>query len=174
MEQVGAAALPVIVGLIVLFGFFKGVDVFDSFLAGAKEGLHISMNLLPTLIGLIMAVTMVRASGLLDLLCALAEPLTQAVGVSPELAPLAVLRPISGSGAMVLFNDILATYGPDSFIGRVASVMEGSTETTFYTIAVYYGATKVHRTRHTLPSALSADLAGIIMSAVAVRMFLGS
>ena len=174
MEQVGAAALPVIVGLIVLFGFFKGVDVFDSFLAGAKEGLHTSMNLLPTLIGLIMAVTMVRASGLLDLLCALAEPLTQAVGVSPELAPLAVLRPISGSGAMVLFNDILATYGPDSFIGRVASVMEGSTETTFYTIAVYYGATKVHQTRHTLPSALSADLAGNIMSAVAVRMFLGS
>ena len=117
---------------------------------------------------------MFKASGALDVLSWGLGPLAEGLGLPREVIPLALLRPISGSGAMVLFNDILATYGPDSFIGRVASVMEGSTETTFYTIAVYYGATKVHRTRHTLPSALSADLAGIIMSAVAVRMFLGS
>lgn len=132
------------------------------------------MSITPALICLLTAVAMFKASGALDVLSWGLSPLAQAVGLPGEVIPLALLRPISGSGAMVLFNDLLAVYGPDSFIGRVASVMEGSTETTFYTIAVYYGATHVTRTRHTLPSALSADLAGILMSGVAVRLFLGA
>ena len=131
-------------------------------------------SITPALICLLTAVAMFKASGALDVLSWGLSPLAQAVGLPGEVIPLALLRPISGSGAMVLFNDLLAVYGPDSFIGRVASVMEGSTETTFYTIAVYYGATHVTRTRHTLPSALSADLAGILMSGVAVRLFLGA
>ena len=164
MAAINHFIVPVIIGGIFLYGIYRGVNTFDAFLAGAKEGLSTVVSITPALICLLTAVAMFKASGALDVLSWGLGPLAEGLG----------LRPISGSGAMVLFNDILATYGPDSFIGRVASVMEGSTETTFYTIAVYYGATKVHRTRHTLPSALSADLAGIIMSAVAVRMFLGS
>ena len=140
----------------------------------AREGLSTAVSITPALICLLTAVAMFKASGALDVLSWGLSPLAQAVGLPGEVIPLALLRPISGSGAMVLFNDLLAVYGPDSFIGRVASVMEGSTETTFYTIAVYYGATHVTRTRHTLPSALSADLAGILMSGVAVRLFLGA
>lgn len=171
MEQVGAAALPVIVGLIVLFGFFKGVDVFDSFLAGAKEGLHTSMNLLPTLIGLIMAVTMVRASGLLDLLCTLAEPLTQAVGVSPELAPLAVLRPISGSGSSAYTLSLLQRFGPDSPTGKIASVLASSTETTFYAVTVYFGACQAKKLRYTIPAALLGDMTAVVLSVLTVRLW---
>ena len=174
MAAINHFIVPVIIGGIFLYGIYRGVNTFDAFLAGAKEGLSTVVSITPALICLLTAVAMFKASGALDVLSWGLGPLAEGLGLPREVIPLALLRPISGSGATVLFHDILATYGPDSFIGRVASVMEGSTETTFYTIAVYYGATKVHQTRHTLPSALSADLAGIIMSAVAVRMFLGS
>ena len=111
MAQVGAAALPVMVALILLVGFAKGVPVFDVFLTGAKEGLRTSLNLLPTLIGMIAAVTMLRASGLLEALCTLLQPLAAAVGVSPELLPLALLRPISGSGASAYTLDLFRQFG---------------------------------------------------------------
>src|SRR5699024_4533428 len=109
----GAAALPLFVGVIVVFGFLKNVDVFDAFLAGAKEGLHTSLKLLPTLIGLLTAVSMVRASGLLEVLCRLAGPAAQAVGISPELLPLALLRPVSGSGASAYTLSLFQQFGPD-------------------------------------------------------------
>lgn len=171
MEQVGAAALPVIVGFIVLFGFFRGVDVFDSFLAGAKEGLQTSMGILPTLIGLIMAVSMVRASGLLELLCGLAAPLAQAAGVSPELLPLAVLRPISGSGASAYTLSLLERFGPDSPTGKIASVLSSSTETTFYAVTVYFGACQVKKMRYTVPAALLGDMAAVVLSVLTVRLW---
>ena len=167
MAAVNHFIVPVIIGGIFLFGICKGVNTFDAFLEGAKEGLSTVVSITPALICLLTAVAMFKASGALDVL-------SWGLGLPREVIPLALLRPISGSGAMVLFNDLLVTYGPDSFIGRVASVMEGSTETTFYTIAVYYGAIGVKKTRHTLPSALSADLAGMVMSALAVRLFLGT
>lgn len=173
MAAVNHFIVPGIIGGIFLFGIFRGVNTFDAFLEGAREGLSTVVSILPALICLLTAVAMFKASGALDVLSWTLAPVAEAVGLPKEVIPLAMLRPISGSGAMVLFNDILTTYGPDSFIGRVASVMEGSTETTFYTMAVYYGATKVTKTRHTLPSALSADLAGMVMSAAAVRLFLG-
>ena len=131
MAQVGAAALPVMVALILFFGAVKGVPVFDTFLSGAKEGIRTSLKLLPTLIGLIVAVTMVRASGLLELLCGLLEPLAQAAHIAPELLPLAFLRPISGSGASAYTLDLLQQFGPDSPTGKMASVLSSSTETTF-------------------------------------------
>mgnify|MGYP001047046175 FL=1 len=174
MDFINHFIVPGIIGGIFLFGVALGVNTFDAFLEGAREGLSTAVSITPALICLLTAVPMFKASGALDVLSWGLSPLAQAVGLPGEVIPLALLRPISGSGAMVLFNDLLAVYGPDSFIGRVASVMEGSTETTFYTIAVYYGATHVTRTRHTLPSALSADLAGILMSGVAVRLFLGA
>ena len=131
MEQVAAAALPVIVGLILLAGYVKGLPLFDLFLSGAKEGLQTSLKLLPTLIGLIVAVTMLRASGLLELLCGLLGPAAEAMGVSPQLLPLAQLRPLSGSGASAYTFDLLKQFGPDSETGRIASVLTSSTETTF-------------------------------------------
>ncbi|MEG2174477.1 MAG: spore maturation protein [Oscillospiraceae bacterium] len=171
MSSVGDWAIPVLLCVIVTTGFLRGVDVFDCFLQGARSGVGIALRILPALVGLITAVGIFKASGALDLLtCALA-PLTERIGLPGELIPLALLRPVSGSGAMVIFNDLLATYGPDSFIGRVASVMEGSTETTFYTIAVYYGATAIRRTRHTVPASITADLVGFFMSALMVRIF---
>lgn len=174
MSVISHFIVPVIIGGIFLYGLCRGVNTFDAFLEGAAEGLRTAASIAPALVCLLTAVAMFKASGALDVLSWVAAPLAEAVGLPREIIPLALLRPISGSGAMVLFNDILQTYGPDSFIGRVASVLEGSTETTFYTIAVYYGATRVTRTRQTLPAALSADLAGMIMSVFAVRLFLGS
>lgn len=172
MEQVGAAALPVMVGMILLFGFVKGVAVFDVFLAGAKEGVRTSIRLLPTLIGLIVAVTMVRSSGLLELICELLSPLAQAVGISPELLPLALLRPISGGGASAYTLDLLRQFGPDSETGKIASVLSSSTETTFYAVAVYFGACGYKKLRHTLPASLMGDGAALVFSIFAVK-FLG-
>ena len=169
MEQVAAAALPVIVGLILLAGYVKGLPLFDLFLSGAKEGLQTSLKLLPTLIGLIVAVTMLRASGLLELLCGLLGP---AMGVSPQLLPLALLRPVSGSGASAYTLDLLKQFGPDSETGRIASVLTSSTETTFYAVAVYFGACGYKRLRYTVPAALLGDATALLVSIFAVK-FLG-
>lgn len=172
MEQVAAAALPVIVGLILLAGYVKGLPLFDLFLSGAKEGLQTSLKLLPTLIGLIVAVTMLRASGLLELLCGLLSPAAEAIGVSPQLLPLALLRPVSGSGASAYTLDLLKQFGPDSETGRIASVLTSSTETTFYAVAVYLGACGYKRLRYTIPAALLGDATALMVSIFAVR-FLG-
>lgn len=163
--------MPVIIGIIVLFGFFKNVDVFDAFLAGAKEGIQASFRILPTLIGLIVAVSMVRASGLLELVCTLAEPLTRAVGISPEIAPLALLRPISGSGSSAYTLSILQQFGPDSETGKIASVLASSTETTFYAVAVYFGACQYKKLRYTVPAALLGDCAAVVFAVLTVKLF---
>ncbi len=163
--------IPVVVCGILLYGIFHKVNVFDTFVQGAKEGISVSMGILPALIALMTCVGMLKASGAIDAFTALLEPLASKVMIPKEVIPLALLRPISGSGALVVFEDILKNYGPDSLIGRVASVLQGSTETTFYTIAVYYSAVKVTKTRHTLGCALTADGVGFIMSAVTVWFF---
>lgn len=170
MEQVGAAALPVIVGVILLFGFVRNVDVFDAFLLGAREGIESSLRILPTLIGLIAAVSVVRASGLLEMLCSVAKPLTDAIGISPELVPLAVLRPISGSGSSAYTMTILQKFGADSETGKIASVLSSSTETTFYAVAVYFGACGYKRLKYTIPAALLGDCAAVVFSVLTVKL----
>ena len=171
MDKIGVYLVPCIIALILLFGFFRKVPLFDTFLDGAKEGLRSTVSIAPALVGLITAVTMLKASGALDLFTAAARPLAQALGLPPEVVPLTLLRPVSGSGSMALLNGIFADCGPDSFAGRVAAVMMGSTETTFYAIAVYFGAVGIKKTRHTIPAALSADLVSFLTSALAVRLF---
>ncbi len=171
MGQFNHYIIPVIMCAIVIYSAVKGINVFDTFLSGAKEGFSSGISILPALVALMTAVGMFKASGALDVLTYGLKPLASLLHLPSEVIPLALLRPISGSGALAIFQDIITTYGPDTFIGRVASVMQGSTETTFYTIAVYYGATKINKTRHTLPAALTGDLVGFIMSAVTVRMF---
>ncbi|MEG0854701.1 MAG: spore maturation protein [Angelakisella sp.] len=164
--------IPLMIGGIFLWGLIKGVDVFNAFLEGAGEGLRVAVSIAPALICLLTAVAMFRSSGAMELLIKAVYPLAQLLGLPGEILPLALMRPLSGSGAMVIFTDILEQYGPDSFIGRVASVIEGSTETTFYTIAVYYGATRVKNTGPTLAASLTGDLTGMIFSVLTVGLFL--
>lgn len=170
MEAIGAFVLPVSVCLIVLFGLFRKVPVFDSFVLGAKEGFSSTINLLPTLIGLVMSVTMLKASGALDVFSSFLMPFLQKIGIPQQVIPLLLLRPISGSGSLAILNQILSTDSPDSFVGRVASVLMGSTETTFYAIAVYYGAVGIKKTRHTIPAAVSSDIAAFLLSVLVVHL----
>lgn len=170
MEAVGAAAMPAVVGLIVFYGYLKGVAVFDTFLEGAREGLRTSFSVLPTLLGLIVAVHMARASGLLELLSAPLAPVMRALNVPSEVLPLMLLRPVSGSGASAYTLSLLEQFGPDSLIGKTASVLSASTETTFYAVAVYFGACGMKRLRYTVPAALLGDLTAVILSVVTVKL----
>ncbi|WRS26595.1 nucleoside recognition domain-containing protein [Oscillospiraceae bacterium MB08-C2-2] len=166
-------SIPIVIVVILGAGLWHKVDIFSVFLEGAKEGFHTAVKVLPAMVALMTCIGMFKASGALDILSYAITPIAKFLQLPTEVVPFALLRPISGSGGLVLFNDLLKTYGPDSYIGRVASVMEGSTETTFYTIAVYYGATKIARTRHTLPASLTADLVGFVASAFMVRLIFG-
>jgi len=162
--------IPAVMCGIILYGISKNVDIFSVFLEGAKEGFSTSIAILPALVALMTCVGMFKASGALDYLTVLVEPFSRVIGLPPEVVPLAVLRPVSGSGAIAIYKGILEAFGPDSYIGRIASVMEGSSETTFYTIAVYFGAAGIAKTRHTLPASLAADFMVVFMSVVMVRM----
>ena len=172
MKYISDAIIPCVVILIIAHAIFKGVDIFNAFLQGAKSGFKIVYNIAPSLIALILAINMLNASGGLDILCSLLSPVTSFVGIPEKLTPLAILSPISGSGALGMYESILKDVGPDSFLGRCASVMMGSTETTFYTMTIYYGSTGIKKSRHTLPSALCADLTSFILSPVMVTLFL--
>ena len=171
--NLSSLVIPVLLAGVALYGMGKRVDVYGALTHGAEEGLTVLLKVLPALVGLLTAVAMFRASGALEWLTGLCAPALEFLGIPPETTPLMLVRPVSGSGALAVGSDLIATYGPDSYIGRVAAVMLGSSETTFYTIALYFGATKVRNTRHCLPAALLADLAGICLSAAAVGLFLG-
>lgn len=164
--------IPIFIGLIMLAGLVKRVDVFSEFTEGAGENMKSAFEILPALIALMTAIGMFKASGGLELISEAISPLTELLGFPKECIPLALIRPISGSGALAVFESILGDVSPDSFTGRVASVLIGSTETTFYTIAVYFGVTKVKKTRHAIASSLTADLTGFILSAVTVRLIM--
>ncbi len=164
--------LPGLVVIIIGFGAIKGLKVFDIFLDGAKKGFKTVLNITPALIGLIVAVNMLKSSGGLEVITNLLAPVSSFLGIPKEVTPLAILSPVSGSGAVSMFESILKDYGPDSFIGRCASVMMGSTETTFYAITLYYGSCNIKNTRHTLPSAICADLTSFIFSSKAIQLFL--
>lgn len=165
--------IPVFVLGIFLYGLHKKVDIFSEFVQGAKENLKVGADILPSLVLLMLAVGMFRASGAMEAFSELMRPVTDFLGFPSECVPLALMRPVSGSGALSVLESILDEHGPDSFVGRVASVLAGSTETTFYTVAVYFGATKIRKTRHALPSALAGDVTAFLLSALAVRLFLG-
>lgn len=164
--------IPAFIALIMIIGLAKRVDVFGEFTDGAKENLKSAFEILPALIALMTAIGMFKASGGLELISAAIAPITEFLGFPRECIPLALIRPVSGSGALAVFESILTEVSPDSFAGRVASVVIGSTETTFYTIAVYYGITKVKKTKHAIASSLTADLTGFILSALTVRLIL--
>jgi len=171
VDKLGVYAIPVTVLIIIVFGLFRGVPLFDTFVSGAKEGFSSAISILPSLVGLMMAVSMLNASGALDMLSSFLAPVSRFLGLPEQVMPLALIKPVSGSGATAILSQIFQNNGTESFAGRVASVMSGSTETTFYAIAVYYGAINIKKTRHTIPAALTADLTACIISALAVRLF---
>ncbi len=171
-NALGDYIVPVLTAAVFICGLVKKTDIFGEFTSGAMEGLQTTADIVPPLILLVTAVGMFRASGLPDFLSELMSPLLSAVGFPAECLPLAIIRPVSGSGAAAVFESILRENHPDSFAGRVASVISGSTETTFYTVAVYYGSLKIKNSRHTLAASLSGDITGFLVSAIAVRLFM--
>ena len=164
------AAIPVIIAIIILYGVIERKKVYDIFLKGAKDGIKIVFQLIPTLIGIFVAVGALRNSGILDLIINVISPLTNFLKIPSEIMPLALLRPISGSASIGVAVDIMQKYGTDTFIGLVTSTIMGSTETTLYTIAIYTGCVGIKKTRFVLLAALLADLAGIIASVVIWRI----
>ena len=165
-------AIPLMIVGIVSWGLAKKINVYDSFVKGAKSGLENMLSIVAPLVGLIVGITMLRESGALDILGKFLKPVTDFLRIPPSVLPLALLRPVSGSGSIAIVNDIFSVYGADSVEGKIASVMMGSTETTFYTIAVYFGAVGIKNIRHTVKSSLLADITGMAMSVFLVYLLL--
>lgn len=165
--------MPAFACVIVVFGLIKRVPVFDIFLKGAKEGMQILYSIAPTIIGLVFAVDLLRSSGAIDAICNFIEPVADYLGFPKEIVPMVLLRPVSGSGSTALLTSLYEQCGPDSFAGRVASVLAGSSETTFYAIAMYFGCIKVKKIRHTLFAAIIADITAAVMSVLTVRLYFG-
>lgn len=166
--------MPIFIASVVVVGLIRKVPLFDAFVEGAKKGFQILLNIAPTIVGLIVAVDMLKASGAIDMLCDFISPVADTLGFPKEIVPMVLLRPVSGGGSTALLTGIYKDCGPDSFAGQVASVLAGSTETTFYATAVYYGSVKVKKIRHTLVAALSADFTAAVMAVLTVRLILGS
>ena len=163
-------AMPIIILIIIFSGFLEKNKVYDIFLEGAKEGIGIVYNIFPTLVGLFVAVGALRNSGILDLIINFISPIINYCNIPEEIMPLALLRPISGSASMAIATDIMNNFGVDSPIGKIASVIMGSTETTLYTIAVYTSCVKIKKTRGILIAALVGDIVGMLVSVFVCRI----
>ena len=163
--------LPALMASIVLFGTARRVNVYDAFIAGAREGFEIAIMIIPFLVAILVGVAMFRASGALEALTAAVSPVTSTFGFPAEALPMAMIRPLSGSGAMAVMTETMTTYGPDSFVGYLVSVLNGSTETTFYVLALYFGSVGVRAARHTVLACLAADFTGIAAALVFSRIF---
>ena len=157
----------------VLIALLRRVNVFDVFIEGAKEGFKMSVRLIPFLVGMLVAIGLFRDSGLMDLCTNLITPLLVKLNIPAEIVPLAIMRPVSGSASLAMTADILQRSGPDSLLGRMASTMLGSTETTLYILTVYFGAVGIYKTRHALVTGLLADLSGFIATIVICKVVFG-
>ncbi|NMB96981.1 MAG: spore maturation protein [Clostridiaceae bacterium] len=167
-------AVPVTILLILVIGLYRNVKVYDIFVEGAKDSITTVIRIIPSLVGLFVAIGVFRASGAMDLLVFAVRPIANLLNIPSEALPLALLRPVSGSASLALVSDILKTHGPDSYIGRVVSTMMGSTETIFYTLTIYCGAVGIKNIRYTLLAALIADGVGIITSVWICTLIFGS
>lgn len=171
MEKISLYAIPVIILLIVGYAFLiKKVKVYEVFCDGAKEGFTTAVRIIPFLVAMLVAIGVFRASGCIDIMIKFLDPVLSLIGMPGEVLPLAILRPLSGGGASGVMNDILITYGPDSLIGKIASTMMGSTETTFYVLAVYFGAVNIRKTRYAVSVGLLADIAGLLTAVWVCRI----
>ena len=170
--KIGIFVIPAVLFFLVLYGMIRRVPLYDTFLEGAKEGALTAFRIMPAIIAILTAIGMMKASGLLETVVGFLSPLCSFLGIPAEVAPLAVIRPVSGSGGLAVLEQILSDYGPDSVVGQVASVLQSSTETTFYTLAVYCGAVGISKTGYALPCALAADFCGMIFAAATVRILM--
>lgn len=163
--------IPGIVFLIVFYGFYKKIDVYEAFISGVKEGLSMALKIFPTMFAMVISIDVLIKSNALNTLITLIEPICLRLSVPKEILPLAFIRPISGSSSLVLMSDLLKTYGPDSFIGRVASLIQGSTDTTIYIIGLYFSSIGIKKIKYSLIVGLLADLFAIILSILVVSYF---
>ena len=173
LDAVSAWAVPLLLAGIPLYALTRRVNVYAAFLEGAKGGFETGVRIVPPLVAVLVALGMLRSSGALDAAARALAPLLDPLGVPASVLPLLVIRPLSGGAALGVVGDVLRSEGPDSYAGRLVSVMCGSTETTFYVLAVYFGAAGITRYRHALPAALLADLAGMVAAVVVVRLLFG-
>jgi len=170
INTISKFAIPFILLSIPAYGFFKKVKVYEAFTDGAKEGFTTAVRIIPFLVAMLVSIGIFRASGAMDLLVKAVSPITNLIGMPGEVLPMAIMRPLSGGGASGIMSELITTHGADSLLGRMASIMHGSTETTFYVLAVYFGAVAIKKTRHALPAGLIADLVGLITAVIVARL----
>lgn len=166
-------AIPGFIIFVFGYGYIKKINVYETFIEGAKEGLVTVMHIFPYMVAMFVAIGIFRSSGAMDVLVGLINPITKFVGIPGEILPLALMRPVSGIASTGILGELFKNYGPDSYIGRVASTMMGSTETIFYTLSIYFGAVGIKKGRYTLLGALLADLAGLMASIAICRLVFG-
>ena len=173
IDLISVFVLPAIIIGFPLYGLFKKVPVYEEFVDGAKEGFHVAVKIIPYLIAILFAIGMFRASGALDFLIGGLRPVLSLINFPPELIPMAIVRPLTGSGSAGIVAEMIQQYGEDSILVKMAATMFGSTETTFYVIAVYFGAVQVKKTRHAVPAGLIADITAILLAVYIVRLLFG-
>lgn len=170
---ISSFAIPAFLFIVLIYGHLGGVNVYDSFVEGAKEGLTTAVKVLPYMVAMFVAIGIFRSSGAMDILVSLISPFMEGLGIPSQILPLVLMRPMSGIASMGILAELFKVYGPDSFIGRVSSTFMGSTETIFYTLSIYFGAVGIKKIRHTLWAALLADLTGLIASIVICGLVFG-
>ena len=163
--------IPLMLFGIPLYGLFKRVPVYEEFVTGAKEGFSVATRILPYLVAILFAIGMFRASGAMEWMISGLRPVLSPIGVPPEILPMAITRPLSGGGSLAVLADMVKTHGVDSIFVKIAGVMYGACETTFYVIAVYFGAVGIKKTRHAVPAGLIADAAGVLLAVYVVKWF---
>lgn len=174
VHLVSAWAIPFFLVVIPLYGLLRGVKVYESFVEGAKEGFQVGVRIIPYLVAILVAVGMLRGAGGMDLMARALDPLLRTLGIPSEILPLAIMRPLSGSGSLGIVTELVKTHGPDSFIGRLAATAYGSTETTFYVLAVYFGSVGIKKARHAVLAGLFADAVSLVAAVVLCRLAFGS
>lgn len=166
-------AIPFLLLVIPILGFAKKVKVYEAFVEGAKDGFTVAIKIIPFLVAILVAIGMFRASGAMDYFVYLLSPITNLIGMPAETLPVALMRPLSGSGTLGIVTELMNEHGPDSFIGRLSSTMFGSTETTFYVLAVYFGAVGIKKSRHAVAAGLIGDVVGLLMAVFICRIVFG-
>lgn len=162
--------IPVVVLLIIFYGLIKKVEIYDVFLEGVKEGLGMALKIFPTMFAMVMSVDVLVKSNIIRDLTGVIEPFLNFLKFPGELLPLAIMRPISGSSSLVLMNEVLSTYGPDSYLGRIASVIQGSTDTTIYILSLYFSSIGIKKIKYSLIVGLLADLCAVVLSVVVINL----
>jgi len=173
IDVVSVFVLPTIIVGFPLYGLLKRVPVYEEFVEGAKEGFQVAVRIIPYLVAILFAIGMFRASGAMDFLIEGARPFLTLIGIPPEVIPMGLVRPLTGSGSAAILVDMIGQYGEDSLVVKIAATMFGSTETTFYVIAVYFGSVNVKKTRHAIPAGLTADIAAMLLAVYVVRLLFG-